>query len=103
MIKIILEYFSNDRDDALNFLGIGLWTFTKSEQLYHGLREDDFADFEVNLIVFEDFDLVNAPLDPNVLKDGDNKVDDLVLFFLSHCRTNIGIVYQIMNKVYFLE
>jgi hypothetical protein len=72
MIKIILKYFPNDGDDSLYFLGVGLGTFTKSKQLYHGLREDDFADFEVNLIVFEDIDLVNAPLDTDVLKDGNN-------------------------------
>lgn len=72
MIKIILKYFPNDGNDALYFLGVGLGTFTESEQLYHGLREDDFADFEVNLIVFEDIDLVNAPLDTDVLKDGNN-------------------------------
>lgn len=72
MIQIILKYFPNYDNDALYFLGVSLGTFTESEQLYHGLREDDFADFEVNLIVFEDIDLVYAPLDTDILKDGDN-------------------------------
>jgi hypothetical protein len=88
MIEIVLEYFSNNTDDALNFLSIGLGTFTESKELDHGLRENNFADFEVNLIVFEDIDLVDAPLDADVLKYCDYELDNLVFLLLSHMMTN---------------
>jgi hypothetical protein len=88
MVKIVLKYFANNADDALYFLRVSLGTFTEPEELDHGLREDDFADFEVNLIVFEDIDLIDASLNTNVLEDGDDKLDNLVFLLLNHMRTN---------------
>ena len=88
MVEIVLEYFANNTDDALYFLSVGLGTFTEPEELDHGLREDDFTYFEVNLIVFEDIDLIDASLDSDVLEDGDDKLDNFVFFLLSHMRTN---------------
>ena len=40
-----------------------------------GLGEDDFANFEVDLFIFEDLNLLNPAADANILEDVDGDVN----------------------------
>lgn len=77
MVEIILKYLSNNINNTLYFLGVRLWSLTESEKLYHSLREYNFTDFEIDLIVFKDIDFINKPFDSNILEYSDYKIDYL--------------------------
>lgn len=94
VIEIILEKVANNVNDCLYFFSVRLWSFTKAKQLYHGLREDNFAYFEVDLIIFEYINLINTPFDPNILKDGHHNPNDLTFLLFSHPITRYFCNYQ---------
>jgi len=84
VVKIVLQDFSNNIDDSLYFLSIGLWTFAEPQELDHGLRKDDFTDFKVDLVILEYIDSVDDSLDSNILENDYHEVDDFVLLLFSH-------------------
>ena len=62
---------------SLYFLSGGkLVIFAEAEEMDDGFREDDFAYFEVDLLVFEDLNLLDPATDAHVLEDVDCDVDD---------------------------
>lgn len=84
VVKIVLQDFSNNIDDSLYFLSIGLWTFAEPKELDHGLRKDDFTDFKVDLVILEYIDSVDDSLDSDILENDYHEVDDFVLLLFSH-------------------
>lgn len=88
MVEIILQYFPYNIDYTLYFFCVGLGAFAEPEELDHGLRKDDFTDFEVDLIVFKYVNFVDASFDSNVLEYCDYQVDNLVFLLLGHFEPN---------------
>lgn len=78
VIEVVFDDFGDEVDDALYFLSCGeRLVFAESEEVNNGFWEDDLADFEVDLFIFEDLDFLDPPADPHILEDVDGYVDDV--------------------------
>jgi len=76
VVEVILDEFGDEVDDPLYLLPSGeRLVLAKPEEMDDGLREDDLADLEINLLVLEYLNLLNPAVDAHVLEDVDGNVD----------------------------
>ena len=77
MVEVVVDNFGDEVDDSLYFLSCRKRVvLAQPEEVNDGFWEDDFAYFEVDLLVFEDLDLLDPATDAHVLEDVDCDVDD---------------------------
>ena len=69
----------------------------ESEEMNHGFRKYDFADLEVDLLVFEDIDFLYPPADANILEYIDSDVDNCWLTWAG------TLVHTFNNKIIILH
>jgi hypothetical protein len=78
VIKVVLDDFGDEIDDALYFLSSGECViFAESEEVDDGFWENNLADFEVDLFIFQNFDFFDPAADPYVLEDVNSNVYDI--------------------------
>lgn len=77
MIKIIFDQLRNQIDHSLYLLPcIQFLILVYTNELNNCLWKDDFADLEIDLLVFEDLDLVYPTFNTHVLEDVYGEVYD---------------------------
>ena len=70
VVEVVFDEFGDEVDDTLDLLaGAEALVLAQPEQLDYGLREDYLADLEVDLLAFQDLDLLDPAPDPHVLED----------------------------------
>ena len=76
VVEVIVDDFGDEVDDTLYFLSSRQgYILAQAEEMDDGLGEDDFANFEVDLFIFEDLNLLNPAADANILEDVDGDVN----------------------------
>lgn len=81
MIEIILDLLGDEVDYALYLILRGeLGILVDAYQLDNPPWKNDLADVDVNLLIFEDLDLVYPPFYPYVLEDVYGQVYYVLLF-----------------------
>lgn len=70
VVEIVLNGLGYEVDDALYLLTrCEVWVFADADEFNNGLGKDDLADVDIDMLAFQDFYLVNPPLNSHVLED----------------------------------
>lgn len=78
VVEVVFDDFGDEIDDALYLLASGEGVvFAEPEEVDDRFWENDLADLEVDLFIFQNLDFLDPPPNAHVLEDVDRDVDDV--------------------------